>query len=244
VYRKFYQHYIFFFVQVILCELAWFFFFSKRSNTEKKHATLKHMLWIHLLLFYLMLVYLQTGMVSAFWWLNTPLINLDRIYLIPFTTSPDMMPYLFNILMTIPLGILLPIIWPKFRSFGKTALAGFILSFCIETIQLFSNRVTSTSDLLMNTLGAVLGYGIFISLFSWFCQKPEHLSKEAKTPTGRLSLWLIKQEAFVYIFLSLVGVTLLHHPLISARLPQSQRQGTIEVSSEMMNFPRVIDYTE
>lgn len=225
---------------IILCELAWLFFFSKRSKPKKKHETLKHMFWLHIFLFYLMLVYLQTGIVSAFWWLNTPLINFNRIYLIPFTTSPDLMPYLFNVLMTVPLGFLLPIIWPKSRSLKKTALAGFILSFSIETIQLFSNRVTSTSDLIMNTLGAVIGYFLFVIFLSGLYRNVSVAKKEKKVPNGGFSSWLINQEAFVYLFLSLIGVTFIHHPGISIRLPQSDVHHVIEVSNEVISFETML----
>jgi len=200
---------------IILCEMAWFFFFSKRLKTEQKFHALKQRILVYIFLFYLMLVYIQTGMISAFWHLSTPLINLDRIYLMPFSTSPVATPYLLNILMTIPLGFLLPTIWPKFRSLTKTALTGLLLSFSVESIQLFSNRVTSTSDLLMNTLGAIIGYALFVIFLGWFCEKPRRISNELQESEGRFSSWVVKHEAVIYIFLSLIGVTFLHHPLIS-----------------------------
>lgn len=66
--------------------------------------------------------------------------------------------FVANIALFIPLGILLPMIWTSFRKLSSTTIAGALLSICIELIQLFSFRVTAVDDLLMNTLGTVIGY--------------------------------------------------------------------------------------
>lgn len=65
---------------------------------------------------------------------------------------------LLNILLFVPLGIFLPVLWGGCRS-AKTVLAwGFGLSLAIECLQLFTFRLTDVDDLLMNSLGTVLGY--------------------------------------------------------------------------------------
>ncbi len=70
-----------------------------------------------------------------------------------------------NVLLTVPLGFLLPMVWQKYRGFGDTFLAGFFTSLSIELLQLFSGRVTDIDDLIFNTLGACLGFGIAQLLF-------------------------------------------------------------------------------
>lgn len=67
---------------------------------------------------------------------------------------------LLNILMFVPLGCLLPLIWKEFRGTKAMFLWGLGLSLLIETMQIFTYRLTDVDDLITNTLGAVLGYGL------------------------------------------------------------------------------------
>lgn len=65
---------------------------------------------------------------------------------------------LLNILLFVPLGVLAPLLWEEFRSLKRILLLGGALSLFIEVMQLFTFRATDVDDLIMNTLGAVLGY--------------------------------------------------------------------------------------
>lgn len=70
--------------------------------------------------------------------------------------------YALNILLFIPIGFLLPMLWKKFEKKHLTILCGFFFSLSIELIQLFNNRVTDIDDLLMNTAGTTIGYFLFL----------------------------------------------------------------------------------
>jgi len=210
---------------------------AKRRKEQGMKTGFRYRFWRYVFYLYLMMVYIQTGMTGAVWWAGD--IRWDRIYLIPFTTSPDMVPYMLNVLMTIPLGFLLPLIWPSFRSLKKVVLAGFLLSFSIEFMQLFSFRVTSTSDLIMNTLGAVIGYGIFALLFKWAVKGNDVIENEDKNSK------IIKYEAAVYLALSFIGAVLLYHPRISTALPQwGGHAGTISVENNTLLAGEVIEVLE
>ena len=63
-----------------------------------------------------------------------------------------------NVLLFVPPGILLPLLWREFRSLPRTALAGLLLSLGIEILQIFTFRYTDVNDLLTNTAGAVAGF--------------------------------------------------------------------------------------
>lgn len=63
-----------------------------------------------------------------------------------------------NVLLFLPFGVMLPMLWPVFRSGKRTAWAGLAASGIIETAQLFTHRATDVDDLITNTLGAVMGY--------------------------------------------------------------------------------------
>jgi len=204
---------------------------------ERTRSAIKHLIAVYIFLFYLMCVYRLTGLVGFVWWLRSPLISLDRIGLIPFAASGSIVPELLNILMTIPFGFLLPAIWSELRSLKKIILAGFFLSLTIETMQLFTFRFSTTGDLITNTLGAVIGYLIFVVLFRLFRRTKNNAQS---THQG------MRYEALVYIALSLIGAIFLHHPAIEARLPAPEISiGSIEIGinperSEGMEYARVI----
>ena len=67
-----------------------------------------------------------------------------------------------NITMFIPSGIVLPIVYKNLDSFRKVVGIGILISLCIELIQLpFSVRASDVDDLILNTLGVIIGYGIY-----------------------------------------------------------------------------------
>lgn len=73
-----------------------------------------------------------------------------------------------NVLMFVPLGVLLPLFWPWFSSLRRTVLWGFGMSVSIELIQMISGGVTSVDDVLLNTLGALVGYLCAVGLLRLF----------------------------------------------------------------------------
>ena len=67
-----------------------------------------------------------------------------------------------NAAMFIPSGIVLPIVYKRLNTFWKVLTTGIGISLCIEIIQLpFSVRATDVDDLILNTIGVILGYGIY-----------------------------------------------------------------------------------
>ena len=92
-----------------------------------------------------------------------------RINLIPFVYILDYdikrevaINIIGNISMFIPTGIILPILYKPLNCFWKVLLAGAGLSFAIEMIQLFfPGSVTDIDDLILNTAGVAIGYGIY-----------------------------------------------------------------------------------
>lgn len=86
-----------------------------------------------------------------------------------------------NAVMFLPLGFLLPLLWKRYRSGWRTILAGFLTSFSIEFMQLFYGRATDVDDLLMNTLGAALGY---LCIFVLARGRWKHAGSEVKPSEG------------------------------------------------------------
>ena len=68
-----------------------------------------------------------------------------------------------NTAMFIPMGIIWPLVFRKLDSHGKIIAAGVGFSLLIEILQLpFFDRVSDIDDLLLNSLGFLVGYGIYL----------------------------------------------------------------------------------
>lgn len=68
-----------------------------------------------------------------------------------------------NTAMFLPLGIVWPAVFPKLDTHGKRIAAGFGCSLVIEILQLpFYDRYSDVDDLILNTAGYLLGYGIWL----------------------------------------------------------------------------------
>lgn len=67
-----------------------------------------------------------------------------------------------NTAMFIPIGIIWPVVFKELNTHRKAIAAGVGFSLCIEILQLpFFDRVTDVDDLLLNSLGYLIGYGLY-----------------------------------------------------------------------------------
>lgn len=65
-----------------------------------------------------------------------------------------------NILLFVPFGFFLPVLWETFRKLKSVALAGLTATLFIEISQIFTFRTTDINDIITNTVGTVVGYFI------------------------------------------------------------------------------------
>ena len=86
------------------------------------------------------------------------------IYLFDYPTMREALLNLIgNTAMFLPLGIVWPAVFKKLNTHGKVILAGLGVSLTIEVLQLpFFGRSTDIDDLILNTLGFLIGYGIYL----------------------------------------------------------------------------------
>lgn len=159
-----------------------------------------HMIWVFIFLYYVYLVLETTG-IGTIWKIGLyPGMKLqEEINLIPFRDGISLS-MILNVVMFMPLGFLLPLLWKEYQSLVRTAIIGFCFSCGIEFCQLFNRRVSDVDDLLMNTLGAILGWLIWI-VFS----RITHLKY------GRRNQGFGGKEGAVYLALSLVGQFFLYN---------------------------------
>lgn len=130
--------------------------------------------WHHeillLLLFMLIVGLLSIALTGNF---NIKNFGVDRINLIPFKILVEtyqevfinnninyfIINFLGNIIMFIPIGLIIPILYKTNNLI--VILSGFCSSLFIEISQLFLIRGTDIDDLIFNTLGVILGLVIF-----------------------------------------------------------------------------------
>ena len=66
-----------------------------------------------------------------------------------------------NVLLFVPMGLLLPIIFKKCNSPIKVILIGAIVSALIEITQYFLGRSADIDDVILNVIGTVVGVGVY-----------------------------------------------------------------------------------
>ena len=103
---------------------------------------------------YLSAVYYITGLPTLSFIRFAPSLNY-----IPFLDiRSDSANAVSNIILFVPLGLMLPVLWDDFRKFKSTVLFGLSMSLTIEILQLFTLRTTDINDIITNTAGTLIGY--------------------------------------------------------------------------------------
>ena len=170
-----------------------------KDRKEKKF----YLIFIFLFIFYIWMVYTVTGagglsdiIYAPEGGINDSIIRAN-INLVPFSRDIGVTFYL-NIIMCVPLGFLLPLIWKDYRKIYKTTIVGLGFSLLIELSQLITTRATDIDDLIANTIGTVIGYLIW-KVFSKIFNKDKNGIDGIKGP-------------IIYIILSFLGMFLLYYP--------------------------------
>ncbi|PYZ93428.1 hypothetical protein CR194_09640 [Salipaludibacillus keqinensis] len=110
-------------------------------------------------------------------------LTLFPIMFTPYTVSVQLVPFYFiidsfnsgylprayleNLILLLPLGLYLPLLYQRLRNLKCTIFVAFFTSSSIEIIQLItgltigSHRVFNVDDIMLNTSGAIVGYYIF-----------------------------------------------------------------------------------
>ncbi len=100
--------------------------------------------------------------------------GLNKIYLIPFyiiikqliESGQNVFLYrgfIFNVIgnigIFVPVGIFIAVLYRT--NYSQTLVRGFFISLIIETVQIPLERTTDVDDLILNTTGAAVGYGLY-----------------------------------------------------------------------------------
>lgn len=190
------QYYIYSLVCFLLPGTVWLIW-NKGMIADKAYKV-RHIIWICIYLFYGYLAVQEAAGIGTIWDLIAYGKLDNSINLIPFS-SEGAMTYILNIIMFMPLGFLLPLIWKNFRNAKKVVLMGFLMSLAIEICQLFNIRTTDIDDLMMNTLGTLVGYCCW-KVFSLIFRN-----------AGTKCVEIKKSEPVIYMFGGILGLFLLYN---------------------------------
>lgn len=102
------------------------------KKDKNKNDLFSHFIKVYFFLFYIYLVLSVVG-IGSVWDIGhyDTLIRLEEINFLPFQ-SEGLFTYVLNVIMFMPLGFLLPLIWEKYRNSLKVLFIGFGFSLSIE----------------------------------------------------------------------------------------------------------------
>lgn len=191
--------YIFVFLGVVL-----YFLYLKKSG---KKQTLFHIVTVVLFSYYIIGVLTMTGIhdFDSF---------APRIVLIPFVDMiKGPIDTVLNVILFLPLGFFISLLYKRYNRVSKVVLTGFLLSLSIELIQMFGMGATDINDLITNTFGALLGYGIYKLLSKLTGEKFFKKFKSVKISEQKEVLLLI-----VYSFVIMIAIQpIILHSLLLLR---------------------------
>lgn len=140
-----------------------YFGIYKKLCKGKREIKFVRLFWWIMLIFYLFVV-LSITLFRSSVFQNGQIISFFYSYKEAWISASEVAwrNIILNILMFVPLGFWLPVGTERFRVFWKTYLVGFLLTVGIESLQLIlSLGLFEVADLFNNTMGAMIGYGLY-----------------------------------------------------------------------------------
>ena len=169
--------------------LIWYFLYLKKA--EKKQNFL-HISAVFVFCYYLFGILTVTGIGYT-----STISFRPRISLLPFLgmiTGP--VDTLLNVVLFVPLGFFLPLLYKTYHHIKIVVLTGFLFSFSVEIVQMFDWGSTDINDLITNTAGGCIGYG----MYRWLSKGlPSNLTKQfqAESVNDTVEVFLFEICTFI-----------------------------------------------
>lgn len=224
-------------IKFILIALYYFLYYRKQQSERKKQIHIMKLLLGAIFIGYIVFVfeltiigrgtshYLQmnlhpfSGYVDA--WKKYSLSELQNC--------------IFNILMFVPLGILFPLIFPRFKEFKWLLLVVVSATLSIETYQTLSGAgIFELDDLFNNSLGGIIGYQLYRLGASIVHQKKVKI----KSLIGNLTIPLFM--GLIFIVMNIVYAQQeFGHLAINAYTKSNMSDVHLSTSLELSSLPTV-----
>lgn len=99
--------------------------------------------------------------------LNNNYVPLKTVLPFMGDTATKLRPIVGNVILFVPMGLLVPLLYSKMSSFRRVTAVGFLASVMVEFLQLCLSfltgpyRVTNIDDVILNTIGTIMGFIVF-----------------------------------------------------------------------------------
>ena len=150
---------------------------------KKSSVTTSHIITLFIFSYYIIGVLTMTG-IGKLHPFSPRLVLMPSEDLIKVTIDT-----ILNVILFMPLGFFLPLLYKEYKTIGKVTLAGFILSLSIELVQLFGRGATDINDLITNVIGTIIGYAIYKLFYKLIGDKTDTISQH--TINGNIELIIL-----------------------------------------------------
>ena len=141
------------YVFIVPLVILYFLYIQKTKNKQ----SVFHIASVLLFCYYLFGILTVTGIGYTKTISFTP--NISLIPFIGMFTGP--IDTVLNILLFVPFGFFLPLLYKKYHHIKMVVLTGFLFSLAVEITQMFGWGSSDINDLITNTIGVCFGYLIY-----------------------------------------------------------------------------------
>ncbi len=117
---------------------------------------------------------------------------------------------ILNIILFVPLGFFLPLLYKKYHHMKTVALTGFLFSLAVEIVQMFGWGSSDINDLIINTAGACLGYWIYYLLSKAL---PNNFRKKLQSENVNGTVEVLLFVIYIYMVMVTVQPWVIHDVL-------------------------------
>ena len=183
--------------------LIFYFLYLKKSKGKQSPF---HICAVFLFYYYLFGILTVTGIGYT-----STMSFRPKISLIPFfgmISGPT--DTILNIVLFVPLGFFLPLLYKKYYHIKTVVLTGFLFSLSVEIFQMFGWGSTDINDLITNTAGVCVGYWVYYMLSKIL---PDNFRKKFQTNNTHDMVEVFLFAIYTFIIMVTIQPWVIHNLL-------------------------------
>ena len=155
----------------------------------------KELMTLCFIIYFMCLFYVVTFQDVS--WSGSNFIPFKEMFRYPIGSKPFIKNILGNLLLFMPYGFAVGY-YTKSKKLRTAFLLGFIISSVVETTQFLIGRVFDVDDIILNTVGCILGFSLYVTSYDLWAKFPNFLKKD----------WVY--NVIMICFVSFITVYILH----------------------------------
>lgn len=183
--------------------LIFYFLYLKKSKRKQSSF---HIFAVFLFYYYLFGILTVTGIGYT-----STMSFRPKISLIPFfdmISGP--VDTILNVVLFVPLGFFLPLLYKKYCCIKTVVLTGFLFSLSVEIFQMFGWGSTDINDLITNTVGVCVGYWVYYLLSKVL---PDNLRKKFQSKNANDMVEVFWFAIYTFIVMVTIQPWVIHNLL-------------------------------